>query len=96
MNIYYLGSSVWGNNPCHPILILHLISGTTGGNSIANFGTVDEGLIFGAEYGSIKESIVYMNERKESGWINQEEYKESPCREWIPMVRTFVGEEHGH
>ena len=70
MNIYYLGSSVCGNNPSHPISILHLIPDTTDGNFIANFAMVDKGLIFGAEYGSIKESIAYTNERKESEWIN--------------------------
>ena len=59
MNIYYLGSSVWGNNPSCPISILHVIHDTTVGTFIANFATVDEGLIFGAECGSIKESIAH-------------------------------------
>ena len=31
-----------------------------------------------------------MNERKESGRINQGEYEESLRREWIHMVRTFI------
>ena len=90
MNIFYLGSSVWGNNPSRTISILHLIPGTTGGTFVANFTMVDEGLLFGTEYGSIKESIAYMNERKESGRITQGEYKESLRQEWIPMVQTFV------
>ena len=67
MDIYSLGSSVQGNDSPHPILILHLILGTTGRNFTANFTMVDEGLIFGAEYCSIKESVIYMNKRKESG-----------------------------
>ena len=90
MNIYYLGSSVWGNNASRSISILHIIPGTTSGIFIANFATVDKGLIFGAEYGSIKESIAYMNVRKESGRINRGEYKESLRREWITIVQTFI------
>ena len=31
-----------------------------------------------------------MNEIKESGRITQGEYEESLCREWIPMVQTFI------
>ena len=90
MNIYYLGSSALGDNPFRPISILHLIPGTTGRTFIANFAMVGKGLVFGAEYGSIKESIAHMNERKESGRINQGEYEESLCQEWIPMVQTFI------
>ena len=95
MNIYYLGSSLQGNNLqgnnlSRPISILHYIPGTEGGTIVANFATVDKGLIFGAEYGSIKESIAYMNKMQESGWITQEEYEESLRQEWIPMVQTFI------
>ena len=50
----------------------------------------DNGVMFGAEYSNIKTSTVHMNERKESGHINQGECGESLCREWIPMVRTFT------
>ena len=47
-------------------------------------------MVFEAEYGSVKESIAYMNERKESGRINQGEYEEFLCQEWILMVQTFT------
>ena len=51
--------------------MLHVIPGTTGRNFTANFATADNRVVFGAECSSIKESIAYMNKRKESGWINQ-------------------------
>ena len=79
MNIYYLDSSGRGNNPSYPISILHVIPGTTSGNFMENFVTADDGVVFRAEYSHIKESTAHTNERKESGRINQGEYKESLC-----------------
>ena len=90
MNSYYLGSTVRGNNHSYPISILNVVTGTTGGNSTANFATADNGVVFGAEHIHIKESIAHTNKMKESGWINQGEYKESPRQEWIPMMQTFI------
>ena len=86
MNIYYLGSPVWRNNSSYPISVLHVIPSTTGRIFIANFEMADDEVVFGAEYSHIKESISHMNERKESGWINQGENEESLCQEWIPMM----------
>ena len=68
------------------IVTLH----TTGKIIITNIATEDNRVVFRAEYGHIKESIVHMNERKESGWINQGEYEESMCRECLSMVQTFI------
>ena len=88
MNSYYLGSTVWGDNPPYPISILYVIPGTTIGNFTANFAMLaDDGVVFGVEYIRIKEYILHMNKRRESGLINQGEYEESLHQ---------VGEEHGH
>ena len=46
----------------------------------------DDGMVFGAEYSDINESIANMNKRKESRRINQGEYKEFLPQEWRPIV----------
>ena len=65
MDIYYLGSAIWGNNPSYPISNLNVIPSTTGGNFIENFATAEDGVVFGVGYSHTKESIAHMNERKE-------------------------------